>query len=201
MKPRLAQAPSPKPQAMARFDRRTRAEAGRLRAHLQDWLQTFGPAHDDVHEGYGKPDAPVLALPPPGRWERPSSATAPNGSSASCFAITSRTAGSTWSSCPAAKCSMHPMPASRPSSHAPRLGNEADRARPPSRIALALIRVYKFVLSPLFAGSCRYMPGCADYMTEVDRALRIRPRRLAGHQAALPLPPLWRSWFRSSPRP
>jgi len=36
----------------------------------------------------------------------------------------------------------------------------------PARIALALIRVYKIVLSPLFAGSCRYMPGCADYMTE-----------------------------------
>jgi putative membrane protein insertion efficiency factor len=36
----------------------------------------------------------------------------------------------------------------------------------PARIALALIRVYKIVLSPLFAGSCRYLPGCADYMTE-----------------------------------
>jgi putative membrane protein insertion efficiency factor len=35
-----------------------------------------------------------------------------------------------------------------------------------SRIALALIRVYKIVLSPLFAGSCRYTPGCADYMSE-----------------------------------
>ena len=37
---------------------------------------------------------------------------------------------------------------------------------PASRIALALIRVYKIVLSPLFAGSCRYTPGCADYMSE-----------------------------------
>ena len=35
-----------------------------------------------------------------------------------------------------------------------------------ARTALALIRVYKIVLSPLFAGSCRYLPGCADYMTE-----------------------------------
>jgi len=32
--------------------------------------------------------------------------------------------------------------------------------------ALALIRLYKVTLSPLFAGSCRYMPGCADYMSE-----------------------------------
>ena len=31
---------------------------------------------------------------------------------------------------------------------------------------LALIRVYKVALSPLFAGSCRYVPGCADYMSE-----------------------------------
>jgi len=37
---------------------------------------------------------------------------------------------------------------------------------PASRIALAFIRVYKIVLSPLFAGSCRYTPGCADYMSE-----------------------------------
>lgn len=34
------------------------------------------------------------------------------------------------------------------------------------RLALSLIRAYKLVLSPLFAGSCRYMPGCADYMSE-----------------------------------
>jgi uncharacterized protein len=33
-------------------------------------------------------------------------------------------------------------------------------------LALALIRLYKITLSPLFAGSCRYMPGCADYMSE-----------------------------------
>jgi putative membrane protein insertion efficiency factor len=33
-------------------------------------------------------------------------------------------------------------------------------------VAVALIRLYKVTLSPLFAGSCRYMPGCADYMSE-----------------------------------
>ena len=37
---------------------------------------------------------------------------------------------------------------------------------PASSIAIAFIRVYKIVLSPLFAGSCRYTPGCADYMSE-----------------------------------
>ena len=35
-----------------------------------------------------------------------------------------------------------------------------------SRLALALIRFYKLTLSPLFSGSCRYVPGCADYMSE-----------------------------------
>jgi putative membrane protein insertion efficiency factor len=35
-----------------------------------------------------------------------------------------------------------------------------------SRLALALIGVYKATFSPFFAGSCRYTPGCADYMSE-----------------------------------
>ena len=34
------------------------------------------------------------------------------------------------------------------------------------RIALSLLHLYKLTLSPFFAGSCRYMPGCADYMRE-----------------------------------
>jgi len=56
------------------------------------------------------------------------------------------------------------MPASRPSS-APCLPRQTTVSST-ARTALALIRVYKIVLSPLFAGSCRYVPGCADYMTE-----------------------------------
>ena len=35
-----------------------------------------------------------------------------------------------------------------------------------ARIALLFIRAYKITLSPLFTGSCRYTPGCADYMSE-----------------------------------
>jgi putative membrane protein insertion efficiency factor len=34
------------------------------------------------------------------------------------------------------------------------------------KAALLLIRAYKLSFSPLFAGSCRYTPGCADYMSE-----------------------------------
>ena len=34
------------------------------------------------------------------------------------------------------------------------------------RLALILLRLYKLTLSPLFAGSCRFMPSCADYAAE-----------------------------------
>jgi putative membrane protein insertion efficiency factor len=33
-------------------------------------------------------------------------------------------------------------------------------------VALALLRVYKIVVSPWFAGSCRFVPSCADYAAE-----------------------------------
>ena len=33
----------------------------------------------------------------------------------------------------------------------------------PQRAVLALLRGYKILLSPLFAGSCRFLPSCADY--------------------------------------
>lgn len=41
-----------------------------------------------------------------------------------------------------------------------------ERATRVERVALACIRFYKISFSPLFAGSCRYVPGCADYMSE-----------------------------------
>ena len=34
------------------------------------------------------------------------------------------------------------------------------------RVALWLLRGYKLLISPLFAGSCRYLPSCADYTRE-----------------------------------
>ena len=39
----------------------------------------------------------------------------------------------------------------------------ADLAR---RSILALIRAYQILLSPLFAGSCRYVPSCSNYAAE-----------------------------------
>jgi putative membrane protein insertion efficiency factor len=35
-----------------------------------------------------------------------------------------------------------------------------------ARMAVAALRLYKSALSPFFAGSCRYLPSCSDYMAE-----------------------------------
>lgn len=34
------------------------------------------------------------------------------------------------------------------------------------RAILGLLSVYKILLSPLFAGSCRFLPSCSDYARE-----------------------------------
>jgi putative membrane protein insertion efficiency factor len=34
---------------------------------------------------------------------------------------------------------------------------------PTARVVLVLLRAYKLLVSPQFAGSCRFLPGCADY--------------------------------------
>ena len=44
-------------------------------------------------------------------------------------------------------------------------------------------------------------PGCADYMSRSHRASRPGPRRLAGHEAPVPLSSLWRSRLRPRPEP
>lgn len=36
----------------------------------------------------------------------------------------------------------------------------------PRRLVLAALRAYKLLLSPLFAGSCRFVPSCSDYAAE-----------------------------------
>lgn len=64
---------------------------------------------------------------------------------------------------------MRPMSLSRPNSER---SSTVDTSQPDPglpvqvRAGLALIRAYKAVFSPWFAGSCRFVPGCADYTAE-----------------------------------
>jgi putative membrane protein insertion efficiency factor len=44
--------------------------------------------------------------------------------------------------------------------------SSADRLSVLQRSALALLKLYKILLSPLFAGSCRFLPSCSDYARE-----------------------------------
>ncbi|MFN7917591.1 MAG: membrane protein insertion efficiency factor YidD [Vicinamibacterales bacterium] len=37
------------------------------------------------------------------------------------------------------------------------------------RVALVMLRAYKLALSPLFTGSCRFLPSCSDYAAEAIR--------------------------------
>lgn len=53
------------------------------------------------------------------------------------------------------------------------------------RGALGLIGAYKLLFSPLFAGSCRFLPSCSEYAAEairthgVTRGTILAARRLA----------------------
>jgi len=69
------------------------------------------------------------------------------------------------------------------------------------RAALAVIRAYKLFLWPYFRGSCRFLPGCADYAAEaiqrhgVVRGGWLAARRLArchplGAHGYDPVPPI-----------
>jgi uncharacterized protein len=37
------------------------------------------------------------------------------------------------------------------------------------RLTLGALRVYKLAFSPMFAGSCRFVPSCSDYSDEAVR--------------------------------
>ena len=65
----------------------------------------------------------------------------------------------------------------------------------PEIVARGLIRVYKAVVSPYFAGACRFLPSCADYADEAiathgivrgssltfSRLVRCHPLCAGGH--------------------
>ena len=43
----------------------------------------------------------------------------------------------------------------------------------PQRFALALVRGYQLLLSPVFAGSCRFTPSCSHYGSEAIRRFGV----------------------------
>jgi uncharacterized protein len=42
------------------------------------------------------------------------------------------------------------------------------------RIVLGLLKGYKILISPLFTGTCRFQPSCADYLAEAVRLHGVR---------------------------
>jgi putative membrane protein insertion efficiency factor len=55
----------------------------------------------------------------------------------------------------------------------------------PQRAVLGLLRAYKLLFSPLYAGSCRFLPSCSDYAAEaVTRFGVIRGSWLAARRLA-----------------
>lgn len=52
-------------------------------------------------------------------------------------------------------------------------------------LALGLLRLYKFVLSPLLPAACRYQPTCSDYAREaVERHGALRGTIMAARRLA-----------------
>jgi len=70
--------------------------------------------------------------------------------------------------------------------HDRRVGNDDGMANCTlTALALGLLRAYKVVLSPLFAGSCRFTPSCSTYAAEaVTRYGPWRGALLAGWRLA-----------------
>jgi len=99
---------------------------------------------------------------------------------------------------------MHPSQASSPTT-TPHLHDATSPATldDPSigvRVALAVLRAYKLLLSPAFTGCCRFEPSCSAYMAEavtrlgVLKGVLLGLRRLSrchplGHHGYDPVPP------------
>jgi hypothetical protein len=70
-------------------------------------------------------------------------------------------------------------------------------------LALAMLRVYKAIISPYMPGSCRFSPTCSEYAAEaiteygvikgaaktVSRLARCRPGAEGGYDPAAPYSP------------
>jgi len=68
---------------------------------------------------------------------------------------------------------MRPSPVSKPTMTAPL--NDVEPHAPvhdpglAAVVVFAMLGAYKLLLSPLFTGSCRFQPSCADYMADAVR--------------------------------
>jgi putative membrane protein insertion efficiency factor len=52
-------------------------------------------------------------------------------------------------------------------------------------LALGVLRAYKLIISPIFIGSCRFLPSCSDYAAQaVERFGVIRGSWLAAKRLA-----------------
>ena len=121
------------------------------------WRQTAVIGVDSVLRRHGS-SAPLL------------SGTGPSVLPASCSGKRSHQPDSMSSSCRAEKCSMRPSPALRSTTPQPLPDATVSDRHPVDRAAitlvLGLVAAYKSVLSPLFAGCCRFEPSCSDYMSQ-----------------------------------
>jgi putative membrane protein insertion efficiency factor len=61
----------------------------------------------------------------------------------------------------------------------------AEARTTPQRVALALVRGYQLLFSPMYAGSCRFVPSCSAYAVEaVERHGALRGSWLAVRRLA-----------------
>lgn len=77
-------------------------------------------------------------------------------------------------------------------------------------LAIALVQIYRYGLSPILPASCRFLPTCSSYALEalrrygiltggylsLHRMLRCHPWGGCGHDPVPDLPKGWRPWGR-----
>jgi putative membrane protein insertion efficiency factor len=68
-------------------------------------------------------------------------------------------------------------------------------------VALVLLRAYKLLVSPFFAGSCRFEPSCSEYMAEAIRAYGVMSGTWRGVKRLSRCRPLGGHGFDPVPRP
>ncbi len=106
-------------------------------------------------------------------------------------------------------CSMPCIPALNPICVAQSSAAQPDFPPPPMRALICLAaqrlalradyRLYKLLISPIFAGSCRYLPSCSDYAARSRSPIRRPSRVCPGGPPARALPPARRPRLRRSP--